>query len=128
MKKCGVKFDIIAISENWLKENDINDYNISNYQVTHLVRKNKGGGGVSIYVINSLLVKSCCYLSTVVDGVMECVTVEIISKAKNNVIVSCIYRTPGSCITNFIEIISYLLQKIKIKERRLYFVGIIILT
>ena len=109
----------MAISENWLKENYINDYNINNYQVTHLVRKNKGGGGVSIYVINSLLVKSCCYLSTVLDGVMECVTLEIISKAKNNVIVSCIYRTPGSCISNFTEIISNLLQKIKKTKERI---------
>ena len=31
LKNCGIKFDIIAISENWLKENDINDYNINNY-------------------------------------------------------------------------------------------------
>ena len=48
---------------------------------------------------------------------MECLTVEIIAKAKNNVIVSCIYRTPGSCISNFTEIISNLLQKIKNEKK-----------
>ena len=41
LKNCGIKFDIIAISENWVKENDINYYNINNYQVTHLVREKK---------------------------------------------------------------------------------------
>ena len=54
---------------------------------------------------------------------MECVTVEIISKAKNNVIVSCIYRTPGSSISNFTEIISNLLQKVKNKRKNVILCG-----
>lgn len=35
-------------------------------------------------------------MSAVVDNVLECLTIEISMVNKKNVIVSCIYRTPGS--------------------------------
>ena len=93
------------------------------YQVTHLVGKSKGGGGVSIYVINSLLFKGCSYMTTNVDDIMECLTVEIVSKNKNNVLVYCIYRAPGSCITNFTEIVSNLLRGTKNQRKNVILYG-----
>ena len=43
---------------------------------------------------NMLLVK---------DNVMECVTVEIEIERAKNIIISCVYITPGSCIETFTE-------------------------
>ena len=38
---------------------------------------------------------------TVVDNVLECITIEISRAIEKNIIVSCIYRTPGSNIDTF---------------------------
>ena len=41
--------------------------------------------------------------SFVVEHFLECVTVELTIKNHTNVVVSCIYRTPGSPIDTFCE-------------------------
>lgn len=38
------------------------------------------------------------YMTEVFDDILQCVTVEIFMEKRTNVIVSCIYRTPGSCM------------------------------
>lgn len=64
-------------------------------------RKNKKGGGVALYVSNKLNYKVVESMSTIVDDVMECLSVEIIMGKQKNVIVSCVYRAPGSSIETF---------------------------
>ena len=36
-----IKFDVIAIAENWLESNDLDSYNIPGYEVMHVVRDKK---------------------------------------------------------------------------------------
>ncbi len=40
-------------------------------------------------------------MTTVIEDVMECLTVEIEMKKQRNIVVTCIYRSPGSSITAF---------------------------
>lgn len=40
-------------------------------------------------------------MSVQIENIMECVTVEIDMDKTKNIIISCIYRTPGSCIESF---------------------------
>ena len=96
---CKIKFDVIAVSENWLTQNETDQFKLRGYEVTHLVRKNKGGGGVSVYVANDLSFKICNNMTKVVDELMECLTVEIYNMKANNILFTCVYRKPGSCIT-----------------------------
>lgn len=42
-------FDVIIIAETWLNESDSYIDNIDNYNAFHNVRKDRDGGGVSIY-------------------------------------------------------------------------------
>ena len=58
-------------------------------------------GGVALYVDQSLGCKMVPSMSTTIDGIMECLTIEIIVAESKNIIISCIYRTPGSCIDIF---------------------------
>ena len=110
---CKIKFDAIAVSENWLTQNETDQFTLRGYEVTHLVRKNKGGGGVSVYVANDLSFKICNNMTKVVDELMECLTVEICNMKANNILFTCVYRKPGSCITMFIENITQILSVIK---------------
>lgn len=65
---------------------------------------NKGGGGVVIYVDNILRFKILDDMTIVVDKLFECLTM-CMEKSKN-IIISCIYRAPGTSIESFTEFIS----------------------
>lgn len=61
-------------------------------------RKNKKRGGVPLYVSNNLSYKVVEKMLTTIDEVMECISVKICMEKQKNVIVSCVYRAPGSSI------------------------------
>lgn len=63
-----------------------------------IIRTNKKGGGVALYIDKSNDSKPVSYLSFAIDNIMECITVEIEMDKSKNIIISCIYRTQGSCI------------------------------
>lgn len=42
-------------------------------------------------------------MSFIVENIFECLTVEFHREHRNNVILSCIYRKPGSCVEKFSE-------------------------
>lgn len=96
-------FSIIAISETWLNDEKGLDFEIDGYELNYKNRVNRSGGGVAIYVHNSLKYKVVEGMTAAVDDLLECITIEIcMEKSKN--IVSCIYRTPGSNIKIYLMI------------------------
>ena len=64
----NVKFDIIAVSKNWLDKESKNSYNISGYQVIHVVRENTHGGGCSLYIKMQL---NTSYLSLLLHALIN---------------------------------------------------------
>ena len=44
------EFSIIGLTETWLNSSNANDFPLPNYHSTGMVRKNKQGGGVSLYI------------------------------------------------------------------------------
>ena len=62
------KCNSIIISESWMKESDIGNYELCNYNSFHTIRKNKRGGGVSIFVKNSLKSQDVNNLSKSIDN------------------------------------------------------------
>ena len=49
------KFDVITVSETWFdKHTNILSFSLDNYVLYHIDRENKRGGGVAIYVSNTL--------------------------------------------------------------------------
>ena len=55
-------------------------------------------GGVAIYVTDKLACKILRQMSTVIDNVLECLTVELNINNKENIIISSWYSKPGSSI------------------------------
>ena len=76
---------------------------LDGYDATHVTRKSKRGGGVAIYVANSIEFKEINCMSFEVENIMECVTVELLVNNKKHVIIGCLYRTPGSNVDILIE-------------------------
>ena len=62
----------------------------------HVNQEHKGGGGVAIYISKSIDFMEIKSMSSVVDNIMECVTVELKLNKGKHVIIGCTYRTPGS--------------------------------
>ncbi len=94
-------FNIIAISETWITADKGMDFEMEGYELRYMNRKNKGGGGVAIYVDRNLKFRVLSDMTAVVDNVLECISIEIIKEKSKNVIISCIYRAPGSNIEIF---------------------------
>ena len=116
-------FDIVCISESWLTNNDdLNDYSIDFYETVVTNRSNKRGGGVMIYVSKSLNFKVVEQMTECVDDFYECISIEIDVNRGKNIIVSCLYRTLGSCVDLFNEYLEKLLQRVK-KNKLFYLVG-----
>ena len=59
LKSLNVKFDIIAISETWLSKDSSPLYMFNDYDAFHVVRDNRKGGGVVIYVNKKLNGRLC---------------------------------------------------------------------
>uniref|UniRef100_A0A1A8UYZ8 Helentron 4 helitron-like transposon replicase/helicase/endonuclease n=2 Tax=Nothobranchius TaxID=28779 RepID=A0A1A8UYZ8_NOTFU len=76
------------------------------------------GGGVAIYVQKSF---QCKIIDTLaVDEIMESLTIEIKTKRCKSIVLSCIYRTPDSCMEQYLNIITNIFEKIC--DKKCYFV------
>ena len=89
------EFDIMSISETWLNDDVMQDYNVSGYTLFYNNRENMRGGGVAIYVNN----KFKCIQRPDLDInnnliVSKFIELEIINN--KNVIIGCIYRSPNN--------------------------------
>ena len=91
-------FTFIGICETWATQLNEDIFNIPGYKHEHYIRSNKKGGGVSIYILNTIPYKTRKNLSFSMH-ISESVFIEIdksLFKSKRNVIIGEIYRPPSS--------------------------------
>ena len=106
------KFDVIVISETWI--NDADDYNYINvpgYNCEFHCRTHKSGGGVAIFISDSLCYKR---LDDIEVNEAESIFIEV-KLQKGKVVVGGIYRPPDSNTCNFIEHIDDLTSNFQLK-------------
>lgn len=113
-------FSVIAISETWLCEDQSSHYEIEGYNAFFQNRNFAKGGGVALYVDQNWTSKIVSNKCLALDHVMECVTVEVEVEKSKNVLISCVYRKPGSCIDTFQEKVIDLYEDIN--NRKMLFV------
>ena len=113
---------IIALSETWIDAERGCDFHIDGYELYHTNRSNKKSGGVALFVDNTLKCKSVDFMTMAIDELMECVTVEIEMEKRSNIIVTCIYRKPGSVIETFTDALEDILSKVN-ENKTLFLCG-----
>jgi len=96
-------FSVIVLSETWVNEARGVDFCMEGYEVYNCNRRDKRGGGVALFVTTDLKCRIVECMTTAIDDLFECITVEIDLEKKRNVVVTCIYRIPGSKIETFNE-------------------------
>lgn len=114
-------FNIVAISESWLSHDKGIHFELESYQLHFVNRVNKRGGGVAMFVDNRLKYMIVESMTTVIDDICECITVEIDMGKMKNVIVSCVYRAPNSGIESFKDVFEAM--ALNAKQKVAYFCG-----
>ena len=99
-----INFMIIVITESWLTTSNKHLFNIPNYSSEHIVRNNKRGGGVSIFINNNIKYKLIDNLSLSVNDAYDMITISFIYE-HINYLLSGIYKAPIFNIIEFIDII-----------------------
>jgi hypothetical protein len=106
-------FDIIAVSETWLSDNNNNrEYEIDGYVPYFCSRQNKKGGGVALYVNHLLQHKYLPNVSFCVENCAEFICIEVYLKNSRKVVVGCVYRAPNTNLGLFREKFDILCQTV----------------
>lgn len=120
------EFSIIALSETWLIDSIEMLYDLPLYKAVHRYRTQGAGGGVSIYVHNSLQFCVREDLALALRSIdAEALFTEITSCSLfggRNVIVGCVYRPPDTDIGGFNDVLASTLAMINL-ERQLCFLS-----
>lgn len=110
----------IAISETWLTESTESTFFIPNYTLVSSSRVGKSGGGVGIFVNNSLSFTIRSDLSCMMN-IIECLFIEVTIRGKKNIIIGTVYRPPGGDqidISNFNTEFCKILKNINNEKRK----------
>ena len=116
LRELGNTFTAVAISETWLEDGQDTLYNLEGYEIFFNNRTRRKCGGVALFIDKRYITKQVSKMSIVVDNIMESITVELEIKNSKNAIISCVYRTPGSCIDTFRDLLMGMYDKITNKK------------
>jgi len=119
-----IHFKIIALSETAININHIT-YNIPSYRLEMHHRLKRKGGGVSLYIHDSLQYKTRTDLE--IGGEVNSVFIEIPKSSLNtkyNVLCGCVYRPPSMSLKVFNELWTQLLDKLQHESKlHIYITG-----
>lgn len=125
LQNINIKFDIIGLSETWFNENNIDRYHLEGYVHEHNYRKEKRGGGVSLFIKNNVNYKPREDLN-VLCGSVEALFIEVskdVIGCNKNIVLGCIYRPPDSNIEQFIKNISDVFNVLNRENNTVYLLG-----
>ena len=115
-------FSVICFSETWLDKLDSFTYDLPNYTSIDQKRSDRKGGGVSIYIHNSLNFISRPDLSINCDDI-ESLTLETISDNTRNTLVNVLYRPPNGQFKTFESFLTNFLVKTKNSNKTIHIAG-----
>ena len=118
-------FTIIGITETWLREHNVDLFEIEGYSHEHVIRTNKTGGGSSIYISDKINYKIRQDLGHM-DNDIEMLWLELEKtdlNSKKNCVVGVIYRRPGSAIADFNSLLNEKLNTITTEGKDIAYMG-----
>ena len=112
MLKQGIFPTIILLCEIFLNKNTVNLCKIKLYDLITKHRGTQKGGGIAIYVHESIFYTRRADLEFDIDKIVESLFIEITSNNKT-IVIGELYRIPNSDATLFNERYNNLLQSVK---------------
>ena len=119
------QFSIFAISETWLKNHNDSLYTMKGYTHTCVNREKRIGGGVALYINNSLSynLRPDLFIDIVDVNVLFIEIDKSEMKTKANLLIGVCYRAPHVSPSDFIEKLDELLAKLHKEKSIVYFSG-----
>ena len=113
-------FSIIGLTETWLHSATPPIFEIDNYTLEHIDRKQGKGGGVAFYIHNNLkykLRRDIC-----VEGI-ESMFIEITVNNIKNRIVGILYRPPNNVVDVFLDRLESCLEAVSRENKEIFIMG-----
>ena len=122
IEQLELRFNVIAVTETWLRESNYDLFNIDGYYQESNFRTKRTGGGVSLFIRKHLNSKYRVDVSVFTDCI-ESLFIEIDKEhlnQKKNVIVGVVYRPPNNDVDSFNVHITNILTKLKGEMKIVY--------
>ena len=119
------KFSVIGLTESWLKEYNHTLFDIDGYNHVALTRTTGMGGGISMFIDDSLNFKIRTDLGHS-DSDIEMSWIEIEknkAEFKKNTIVGTVYRRPGTDIRRFNQMLDNVFQTLHNEKKDVLYMG-----
>jgi len=126
LKALNCEFTVIELCETWLKESNCDLYGIKGYVSEFKCRQGKSGGGVALYIKDSVNYNRRNDLESILNEcAIECVFIEIQGKqfGPKPIVIGEIYRPPGSSVDSFNTYIEPFLKSVNKEGKLCYLLG-----
>ena len=117
-------FPIIGITETWLKSHNVDCHFINGYSHEYDIRSNRAGGGVSLFVANSLMYtrRKDIQLNSIFNSIILDIDKSDINSTRN-VSVIIVYRPPNTDSTIFIKDMEKMFTILTSENRDIFMIG-----
>ena len=125
MEALQFEFDFIGISETWLTPNNCDLYDRDGYTHCKKYRANRRGGGISLFIKDTIKYKERHDLDLVSDPT-ESIFIEIdkcLYKTDRNIIVGLLYRPPNEDMNTFNFELAEILKILSSENKIVYLIG-----
>ena len=125
LENIDTKFDVITLTETWIKTHNADIYQIDGYSHEYQTRENKAGGGVAIFIKDHINYKTRSDLNYNTHE-YQLLWLELDKNdthTETNIIIGSIYRQPGSDPQIFNNILSDTLEKIENEKKEVIHTG-----
>ena len=125
LKNLNHDFPIIALSETWLKDHNCDRYGIEGYNAEHNCRPNRGVGGVSLFIKDTIeytVRDDLCLQNDILEKLFIEIDKDHLLK-KQNIIIGVINRPPDTDIKEFNDHILRCLTQIKAEKKITHLLG-----
>ena len=119
------EFKVICITETWCNDENMStnsNFQLPNYSIIHQMRADHAGGGICMFIHNSLSYKLRADLSKN-DADCESLCIELSNRTTKNIIVNTFYRQPAGKIKPFKDHLKTVFSKLKHSNKKLYLTG-----
>ena len=116
------RFSMICVTETWLNEKSPLLFDIDNYSLLHVDRRDMKGGGVAIYVndIYQFKIRKDLYFS---NNSAESLFIEVENLRLKNVVIGVIYRPPHLSVDTFLGDIEVIFHKLSSENKDIHLAG-----
>ena len=117
------KFSVLAITETWLKESNVNDLSFEGYNFVSNHRADKIGRGVGLFIDQIFSYKILPELNVSHANIIECLFVEICIPRHKNTVIGVIYSPPSENTLEFVAKVNEVIPGVTKNNKHCYITG-----